>query len=137
MTARTPRTSLITDWRVRDESTLPDIAPGEEHERVIAPQKFVVLRRVIVSDLTLIHLQIGAVEVPFDLEVSDGPLRTYKPKSLDDEALKKCLVAIGAAVATVDSIAIAPGLEVRVLLRNDGQLPAKPRAALLVQEELP
>lgn len=132
-----PRTSIITDWSVRDEDELPDVPPGGEHEQAIAPQKFVVLRRIVVRDLTLVRLQIGVVEVPFELETTDGPLRTYRPKSLNDDALKKRLVATGAAVATVDSIAIAPGQEVRVLLRNDGQLPAKPRAALLVQEELP
>jgi hypothetical protein len=131
------RTSVITDWRVRDENDLPDVPAGGEYERGIAPQKFVVLRRIIVRDMTLVRLRIGAVdEVPFELESEDGPQRSYKPKGLDDDTLKKRLIETGAAVATRDSIAIVPGLEVRVLLRNKGDVPAKPRAALLVHEEV-
>jgi hypothetical protein len=131
----TARTSVITDWRTSEED-LPDVAPGEEYERVIAPQKFVVLRRIIVRDMALIHLQIGVVEVPFELESTDGSVRRYRPKGLDDDALKKRLVATGAAVATSNSIAIAPNLEIRTQLRNEGDAPTKPRAALLVQEEI-
>lgn len=131
------RTAVITDWRVRDEDALPDVPPGGEYEREIAPQKFVVLRRILVRDLTLVHLRIGAVdEVPFELESADGSLRTYKPKGLNDEALKKRLVDTGAAAAPQDTIAIAPALEVRLLLRNEGSTPAKPRAALIVYEEI-
>ena len=123
------------DWRVRDED-FPDVLPGGEVEHVIAPQKFVVLHRVIVHDMVLVQLRIGAVEgVPFELESQDGSQRTYKPMGLDDVALKKRLVATGAAVATPDSIAIVPGLEIRVLLQNLGATPVKPRVALLVQEE--
>jgi len=131
----TARPSVITDWRVRDESKLPDAAPGETFERVIAPQKFVVLRRILVRDLTLIGLQIGTVEVPFELESTDGPQRIYRPTGLGDETLRKRLVATGAAVATEDSIAVAPALEVRTVVRNDGDMPAKPRVSLLVLEE--
>ncbi len=129
------RISVITDWSVRDED-LPDVPPGGEHERVIAPQKFVVLRRVIVRDVALVRLRVGAVEVPFELESADGPQRSYKPRGLDDDALKRQLVATGAAVATRDSIAVAPGLEIRARLRNEGDAPAKPRVALLVHEEV-
>jgi hypothetical protein len=137
-----PRLSVITDWRVREDD-LPDVAPGEEFEYVIAPQKFVVLHRIRVvsslprGDMALIRLEIGMVkDIPFELESTDGPVRTYRLKGLNDDDLKKRLIKTGAAVATKDSIAIAPALEVRTVLRNEGSRPAKPRAALLVQEEI-
>jgi hypothetical protein len=137
------RTATITDWRHRDED-LPDVPPGWEYERVITPQKFIVLRRVIVHNyMILIRLQIGTAEVPFELENEDDSQwsergsRIYKPKGLDDKALKKSIVATGAAVATSDSIAIVPGLEIHATLRNDRGIPTKPRASLLVQEEAP
>ena len=137
MTTR-PRTSVITDWRVRDDSDLPDVPSGGECERVIAPQKFVVLHRIVVRGPSLVRLGIGAVpDVPFELESVDGDVRRYRPRGLDDEAIKKSLVKIGAAVATPNAIALAPGLEVRLQLRNECALPTKPRAALLVQEEMP
>lgn len=132
-----PRTSVITDWHVRDESTLPDLAPGEEYERVIAPQKFVVLHRIIVRGPSLMSLRIGAVsDVPFELESVDVEVRRYQPKGLNNEELKKQLVKTGAAPAGLNMIALAPGLEVRLQLRNEGAAPTKPRAALLVQEEV-
>jgi len=131
----TARTSIITDWRTREED-LPDVPPGGEFECVSAPQKFVVVVRVVVRDMILVRLQIGTVEVPFELESIDGSVRRYRPKGLDDAELKKRLIATGAAIATLDSIAIIPNLEIRTLLRNDGDTTAKPRAALLVQEEI-
>ena len=137
MTARAPRTSVITDWRVRDESTLPDLLPGDEYERVIAPQKFVVLHRIIIRGPNLIRLGIGGVpDVPFELESVDGDVRRYRAKGLNDEALKKQLVKVGAAASGPNAIAIAPGLEICLQLRNEGAAPTKPRAALLVQEEI-
>jgi hypothetical protein len=156
---RTPRVSVITDWRVRDENELPDLAPGEEYERVIAPQKFVVLHRIVIRGPSLIRLRIGAVlDVPFELEseddtrspgssIRDGKIavRQYRPKELDNgrltsqgyESIKKQLVKAGAAVAGPNAIALAPGLEVWLVLKNEGDAPVKPRAALLVQEESP
>lgn len=135
---RTPRTSVITDWRVPDEETLPDLAPGEDYERVIAPQKFVVLQQVIVRGPSLVRLRIGAVpEVPFELVSTDGDVRRYRPKGLTDATIKKRLVEVGAAAASANAIAIAPALEVRILLRNEGATPVKPRAAIFVQEEEP
>lgn len=137
MSDKRPRTSIITDWRTK-EGDLPDVAPGDEYERVIAPQKFVVLHRVVVRGLTLVRLKIGAVKnVPFELDSTDGPQRTYRLRDLDDEMLKKSLIKTGAAVAAPQAIAIAPGLEVRAVLRNESDAPAKPRAALVVQEEVP
>jgi hypothetical protein len=180
-----PRTSVITDWRSRDED-LPDVAPGEEYECRIAPQKFVALRQIRVLNMVLVRLRIGAVEeVPFELESTDvhkastackqcdharayhreaadtqepwlcaypahqngAPCdcqgfveptqqRNYKPAGLAVAPLKKRLIATGAAVATADSIAITPGLEVCLVLRNEGQVPVKPRAALIVYEEI-
>lgn len=136
MSDKSPRTSLITDWRTK-EGDLPDVAPGDEYERVIAPQKFVVLHRVVVRGLTLVRLEIGAVKnVPFELDGTDGPQHTYRLRGLDDEMLKKSLIKTGAAVAAPQAIAIAPGLEVRAVLRNESDAPAKPRAALVVQEEI-
>jgi hypothetical protein len=164
---RRARISVITDWRVRDED-LPDVAPGADYERVIAPQKFVALRRIVVRDLALVRLQVGAVEeVPFELESAEGPVRTYRLGALGDDGLRRRLVETGAAVTKIvrdiraqdsivefdcgregdsaasakravtnELIAIAPGLEVRVVLRNDRSMPAKPRAALIVHEEV-
>lgn len=129
------KTAIITDWRTKDED-LPDVAPGEEFERVIAPQKFVVLHRILVRELILVRLEVGAVtDVPFELIDTDGDRRTYKLGDLRDETLCKRLVAVGAAAAGRDTIAISPLLEVRVHLRNEGTVPAKPSAALIVQEE--
>lgn len=127
-------TLIITDWRVRDED-LPDVPPGVEFEYVSRPQKFIVLHRIVVRDVVLARLQVGAVDVLFELESEDGGQRTYKPRGLDDEDLKRLLVAAGAAVVTRDSIAVSPTLDIRALLRNEGDAPVKPRAALLVQEE--
>jgi len=135
----TARTAVITDWRTR-ENDLPDLAPGEEYTRLIAPQKFVVLCRIRIQNTVLVSLRIGAVEgVPFELESTDGAernvQRNYRRAGLSDEALKKRLVLTGVAVATPDSIAISPGLEVCLVVRNDGTVPVKPRAALIVLEE--
>jgi len=130
------RMSVVTDWRTRDED-LPDVPPGGEYERTIAPQKFVALRRIVALNLVLVRLRIGAVDdVPFELESADGRRRTYRPMDLDDAALRERIAAVGAAVVAPDAIAIAPGLEVRVVLRNETATPAKPRVALLVQEEI-
>ncbi len=128
------RISVITDWRTKEDD-LPDVAPGETFERVIASQKFLVLHRVRVVGLAVDSIEIGTVKsVPFELEKTEGAVRTYRFASLDDEALKKSLMKTGAA-AVKDAIAIAPTLEVHIFLRNDGSAPAKPRAALIVQEE--
>lgn len=137
MTARTPRMSVITDWRVCDENDLPDVPPGGEYERVITPQKFVVLHQIILRGPYLLRLQIGAVpDVPFELESVDGEIRRYRPKGLDQEAIKQQLVMTGAAAIGENAIAIVPGLEVRLQLRNERAAPTKPRVALLVQEEV-
>lgn len=129
------RLSVITDWHTRDED-LPDVAPGEECERLFASQKFIVLHRVRVIGLTLAQLKIGTVEdVPFEQEEVEGAQRVYQLGNLDDEDLKRRLIGTGAAVAR-ELIAVAPTLEIRVVLRNEGSAPVKPRAALIVQEEL-
>ena len=135
--SRTPRTSVITDWRVRDESDLSDVPPGGEYEGVIAPQKFVVLRQIIVRGPSLVRLQIGAVpDIPFELEGVDGEVRRYQPKDLDVRFLDRLLLKVGAAAVGPNMIAISPGLEVRLQLRNEGDVPTKPRVALLVHEEV-
>ncbi len=131
-----PRTTLITDWRTREED-LPDVAPGDECTRMIAPQTFIVLWRIIVRGMSLVSLRIGAVpDVPFALERADGVVHRYRLTGLDDPTLKERLSAVGAAVAAHDAIAISPLLEVCLQLRNEGAAPVKPRAALLVQQEL-
>lgn len=128
--------TVVTDWRTRDESKLPDVAPGEEYERVIATQKFVVLHQVVVRGVVLVRLGIDAVsEVPFELDSVDGELRRYRIAGLTDDAVRKSLVKVGAAAAGENAVAIAPGLEVKLLVRNEGSLPVKPRAAIVVQEE--
>ena len=55
--------------------------PGAEYERVITPQKFVVLRRIRIHGMTLVSLRIGAVEaVPFGLSAADGRQHDYAPR---------------------------------------------------------
>lgn len=151
-----PRMSLITDWRVRDESELPDIQPGEEYERAIRPQMFVVLHGIVIrgaeqprrpgapvrlvsNGLCLSSLRIGAVlDVPFELDSLDvdslGEIRKYRPK-VSDETIKRLLVKSGAAAAGPSTVAVPPGMEIWLVVRNEGTVPTKPRAALLVQEE--
>lgn len=133
MTQRASGLSVITDWRVRDED-LPDVPPGGEYTRVIASQRFFVLHRIVTRGLNLRRLQIGALDVPFELEGSDGEIRRYRPEGLDDDAVKQALVLTGAAVVDSNTIAIAPGLEIWLYLRNESS-PTKPRVALLVQEK--
>jgi hypothetical protein len=130
-------TSVITDWNAREDE-LPDVAPGDEHERLYRSQMFIVLMRVIVLDMVLARLQVGSVEVPFALESTKNAKRTYTLAGLDDDDddLRRRLIEAGARVATKDSIAIMPGIDVRVVLRNDGSTPTKPRVALIVQEEI-
>ena len=128
--------SVITDWRVRDDD-LPDILPGEEFEHVITPQKHVVLCRIVVGGLHLVRLVIGIIEIPFKLEAFANPfkleaydnndLRTYRPTAPKQLTIRR---------TKADEIAVVAGQDVRVVLRNEGDEPAKPRAALLVREEV-
>jgi hypothetical protein len=130
------RVSTITDWRIRDED-LPDISPGRECVREITPQKFVVLRKILVPGLSLIRLRIGAVdEVPFELEGADGRLRTYRPALPNDARLVTRLIAAGARAEARDAIRVVPGMSVWLILRNETDAPAKPLASLLVEEEI-
>ena len=118
--------SAITDWRTPNED-LPDVLPGEEYEYAIQPQKNVTLCRILIHDLHPVHglrlvrLQIGNVEIPFKLASADGPRRAYQPTKPRTELTAE--------------IPLLPGQEVRLTLRNDGDVSAKPRAALLVREE--
>lgn len=132
------RTSVITDWRTKSEEELPNLGFGDEYERVITPQMFVVLHRIIVRGrfLRLRSLRIGAVsDVPFELENEDGEILHYRPKGLDQTPLKQQLVNTGAAAAGPNAVALPPGMDVWLVLRNEGVVPTKPRAALVVQEE--
>ena len=143
------RMSLVTDWRTRDED-LPDVLPGEEYERVITPQKHVTLCRILVNGLHLVRLQIGAVEeVPFRLMGVDGRRRGYSPRidlvprRDDDDSLRSCaareklLQIQSIPQPTVpDEVAILAGVNVHITLRNERAVPVKPRAALLVREEI-
>jgi hypothetical protein len=129
--------TAITDWRVHDENDLPDIAPGEDYERVITPQTFVVLRRILVRDFIPIRLSIAAiVEVPFELAKADGRLRTYRPVCIDEELRGACN-RVGLTIRGPDAIAIVPGMDVRIFLRNARTHPAKPRVTLIGDEEAP
>lgn len=135
------RTSVITDWRTKDED-LPDLVFGEEYERVITPQLFVVLHRIIVRGrfLRLRSLRIGALsDVPFELENEleneGGEILHYRPKDLDQEPIKQQLINTGAAAVGPNAVAIPPGMNVLLVLRNESVVPTKPRAALVVQEE--
>lgn len=115
------RMSVITDWRT-DDDALPDVLPGEGYDRVITPQKPVTLCRILVlHNLQLFRLRIGAEEIPFRLEGCDGNRRGYRPMIQG---------------TTANEIAIAAGQDVRITLRNDSLYAVKPRAALLVREEL-
>src|SRR5580700_7790786 len=108
----------ITDWRVRDED-LPDIPPGLECQREIAPQKHVVLRQIVVRHLKLVQLRIGAVySVPFEICGEDGDLRIYRP-TVSDRRTVGHLAGCGAQVLAPDTIRVVPGMNVELLLRND------------------
>lgn len=108
------------------------LAPGAECEHVITPQKHATLRRVFVHDVTLVRVQIGRVEVPFKLDGQEGRRRSYR---CDGLLSLPQLVATGAALEGHDEIALVAGLNVRLLLRNDQEAPAKSRAALLLEEK--
>lgn len=122
-------------WIDAAAEDLPDVPPGNAFTRVIVVQSFVVLHRILTCDMTLTHLQIGAVEVPFELDSVEDALRTYRFRNLNVATLRRDLVATGAAVAPFNMIAVAPCLEVRVSLLNVQSVPAKPHAALLLYEE--
>ena len=127
----------LTNGHVSD-ADLPDLAFGEEYEHVITPQKFVILLQIAVLNVDLVRIQIGKVEVPFELLPNlDGRTKTYRPAGLDNDDLKRRLVETGATVATPHSIAMAPGLDVRTIVKNAGPMMAavKFRVAVVVQEE--
>ncbi|HSX22384.1 MAG TPA: hypothetical protein VLE97_06365 [Gaiellaceae bacterium] len=139
------RTSVITDWRTKDED-LPDIAPGAEYERVIVTQKFVVLHRIVTRGPSLIRLQLPVktfgrdldpVRLPFELENVDGNIHTYKLK-INSETLHaiKTYATPAAAAIGPHALALLPAVEICLALRNEGDAPTKPRAALVVQEEV-
>ena len=126
----------LTNSGVSD-ADLPALAPGEEYERVITPQKFIILLQIATLNVDLVRLQIGVVEVPFELLPNmDGRTKTYRPTGLDSDDLKRRLVGAGATVATSHSIAMAPGLDVRTVVKNAGPMASvKFRVAVVVQEE--
>ena len=129
-----PRTVVITAWP--DASALPDLTPGEEYMCVTESRKFFVLRGILVQGPSLIGLQVGDVfDIPFELESVVDEVRRYLPKGLD-HAIREKLIKTGAALVGPNAIAISPGLEVRLQLLNEGAEPTKPRAALLVEEEI-
>jgi hypothetical protein len=137
------RMSVITDWRTKDEE-LPDLVLDQDYERVIVPQKFCVLHRIIVRGrwLRLVGLRIAAVaNIPFELdsteaaEAAEAEIHHYRLK-LDPatrEDLKKCAPA--AAAIGDHALALLPGLYIALQVRNTDAAPTKPRVALVVQEE--
>lgn len=126
-------TSVVTDWRIRDED-LADIPPGKTCERVITPQRHSLLRQIVVRHLQLAWLQIGNVIVPFEICGENGAVRTYRPIATDIQILRQ-LANTGAQVLARHAIRVVAGLDVRVILRNDGASPKKPIVSLIVQEE--
>ena len=129
----TPNWALLTEDLTED---LPDILPGEELEIVCSSTEFIVLRHVLTRGAILIHLQIGDIEVPFELDSTEGPYRTYTPRDLNNPALRDRLIATNPLPIGSTSIAIAPNLEIRARLNNEESTPTRPRAALLVHEEI-
>jgi hypothetical protein len=138
----TKRPSVITDWRTPDDA-LPDVLPGGEYARVITLQKPVTLHLILVQRLSLLRLQIGAVEVPFTSEtvsalhigdLVNGIRSTYRPAWPQNAEGLRALQATGLHVTEDGGITIVPDLDVRLTLRNFGNEPAKPRAALIVHE---
>lgn len=130
---------FITYWRTPgSHKELPDLDPGDECDHVILPQRFIVLHSILVHDpsLVLVRLGVGAEpDVPFEQASVTGEERRYKLKDLDVLFFDRRLAKVGAAAIGADAIAIPPGMEVRLQLRNVGPDPIKPRAALVVQEE--
>lgn len=123
----------IADWG--PENDLIDVEPGAEIEVCTRAQRFSVIHGVIVGrDLTLLRLEVGPVEVPFDSIVTTGPQWMYR-LDLADPALPLRLLRCGAAVAPRGTIAIVPGMEVRATVRNDLDHSVKLRVSIVVQEE--
>lgn len=120
----------------------PDLLPGEVRVLVLVTQQFSLLQYVLLSpDAALTHLQISGVEiscaqVPYAEVPPEDPWQRYRFRGLDDPALRRALITHGAAVAPQDTIAVSPGVEIQLHLRNAGAAPARPRAALLVHEEI-
>jgi hypothetical protein len=120
----------ITDARVRDEDALPDVLPGEAYERVITPQRHVILRRIR-CDLCLERLKVGPIEVPFEITADNGQI-WFKPIWL--EKVRRDLERVGSGVRGADGVLVVAGLDVRVTLRNERDVPVKPRLALIGEE---
>lgn len=120
----------------------PDLLPGEVRVLALVPPQFSLLQYVLLSpDVSLTRLQISGIEiscaqVPYEEVPPGDPWQWYRFRDLDDPALRRALITHGAAVATRDTIAVSPNVEIQVHLRNVGTTPAKPRAALLVHEEI-
>lgn len=133
-----PRTSAITDWRTRDED-LPDVLPDEEYERVITPQRHVVLVQLLVQDLRMAKLQIGPIDqIPFEICDESATLRTYRPNLGEIfETVRAHLADIGCFVVAPNAIRVVTGIDVRITVKNLGEVPKKPRVALIVEESKP
>lgn len=131
---------LSTYWRTPGRSPgrdLPALAPNDECDHVILPQRFIVLHRIITHGPILVGLTVGAcADVPFELESTDGDVRHYRLKDLDVRFFDRALAKVGAAAVDSKAIAIPPGMEVRLQLRNESAGKLKPRAAILVEEEV-
>jgi hypothetical protein len=127
--------TTVTDWRLRDEDLL-EIRPGASIARVITPQRHSVLQKIVVPDLKLVWLRIGAVHaVPFEICGEDGNLRIYRPVVPAGSEDIGHLAGCGAQVLAPDAIRVCAGMDVYLVLRNDRTVPIKPRVSLLVQEE--
>jgi hypothetical protein len=128
---------MIAPSTIVDESLLL-LQPNDEVERVIRPQKFVVLHHIRTVKLNLMKLCIGGVDhVPFAVEYEEDDHIIYKLKDLDDPALKRQLSLSGYPVACLDppSIALPPAIDVYVTLRNYSGIAVPINVALIVQED--
>lgn len=131
--------SLVTYWTTpgKREKELSSIAPGDEYEHVIRPQRFIVLHQLVTHGPILVGLGVGACNgVPFELESADGNVRRYRLKDLDVRFFDRALAKVGAAAIDSRAIAIPPGMDVRLQLRNESLDPIEPRAGILVEEEV-
>lgn len=103
---------------------------------MITPQKHSVLCQIVVPDLKLVRLRIGAVySVPFEICGEDGALRIYRPIIPTNAEVVQHLAGCGAQVVSPNAIRVCAGMDVCLILRNAGTSPAKPRVSLLVQEK--
>jgi len=101
------------------------VAPGREVEVCYRPQTFIEFQGVEVEALTLVHLELGPLTLPFTL-THEGVRRVYR-LDLTDPKLYDRLAKImtwpqldpGMGSIGMRSIKVPPVMEVRATFRND------------------